>query len=89
MRRKKTDQPKELPDVIIVGESNKCESAGSTKDDMTYKKGKNEHIAKGTEFKADILIISTAIIKDVEPVAYWDKKVIKHVLQQKPIAGAK
>ena len=76
---KRTDQqPKESPDVIILGESNMCESAVSTKDCMTHEKGKNEHIAKGTEFKPDISIIGTSIIKDVEPGRMFrDKKSYK------------
>ena len=89
--KKKDHNQNDSNDVVIIEDS---EKEGIVEDkrnkvSSTKRATTNQEINQ-TETKADVLLIGTSIIKDVDPGRMFrDRQVIKHVLEQKTIAGAK
>ena len=86
----KTDTQNESIDVVVIDECEKEVSVDETRIKVTQTSDKVDQNVNRAEIKADVLLIGTSIIKDVEPGRMFrDKHVIKHVLEQKTIEGAK
>ena len=86
----KTDKQNESIDVVVIGECKKGVSVDETRNTVAHTADNVNQYVNRAEIKADILLIGTSIIKDVEPGRMFrDKRVIKHVLEQKTIEGAK
>ena len=77
-------------EVVIVIDSEKEGTVEETRNCRSSTKVTANRDINQRETMADVLLIGTSIIKDVEPGRMFrDRQVIKHVLEQKTIDGAK